>query len=53
MSGSEEKLVFVPARMPENVARRFKAACALDGITLQEFFTKMGKEFADEKKIPE
>lgn len=42
----------IPVRLPEELWRRFKAACALEGITAQDFFEKAAKEFAD-KKMPE
>ena len=48
----EEKKIQLSVRLPEGLARRFKAACALEGQSVQEFFEKAAKEFAD-KKIPE
>ena len=48
----EEKVIRIPVRLSESLSRRFKAACALDGISAQEFFEKAAKEYAD-KKLPE
>ena len=49
---NEEKTIRIPVRLSEPLSRRFKAACALEGISAQEFFEKAAKEFAD-KKLPE
>ena len=48
----DEKVVRIPVRLSESLSRRFKAACALEGISAQEFFEKAATEFAD-KKLPE
>jgi hypothetical protein len=48
----KEKLISIPVRLPESLSRRFKASCALDGISAQEFFERAAKEYAN-KKLPE
>lgn len=42
----------IPVRLPEEMARRFKAALALDGLSAQDFFEKAAKEYVD-KRMPE
>lgn len=49
---TEEKRVSMPVRLPEGLARRFRAALALDGMKAQSFFEKAAREFT-EKRIPE
>ena len=43
----KEKLSSIPVRLPESLARRFKASCALDGISAQEFLEKAVREYTD------
>lgn len=54
MSENEKRLQ-IPVRLPESLSRRFKAACAWEGISGQEFFERTAERFADhfEKKIAE
>ena len=44
------KKVQVPVRLPEELWRLFKAACALEGITAQSFFEKAAREFVEKRK---
>lgn len=48
----EEKRVVLTVRLPEGLARRFRAALALDGRKTQEFFETLAREYAN-KKMPE
>ena len=51
-----EKRTQIPVRLPEQLAREFKAACALEGTSGQEVLLKAVIKFMNKKrktKLPE
>jgi len=52
----KEKTVQMIVRIPEGIAREFKALCALKGMTIQAVLARVIKEFIEkerEEKEPE
>ena len=45
-----EKKVQVSVRLPEPLARKLKAACALKGISIQECLESLAQEFVEKEK---
>ncbi|GHV34837.1 hypothetical protein FACS1894187_06250 [Synergistales bacterium] len=40
----------IPVRLPEQMAREFKSACALEGVTAQSVLFKAVSDFLEERK---
>ncbi len=49
---NEEKRVQIAVRLPEPIARKFKASCALRGVSIQEFIEQAARDLI-EKEMPE
>ncbi|GHS91709.1 hypothetical protein AGMMS49957_18560 [Synergistales bacterium] len=45
-----EKPISIPVRLPEQIARQFKAACALEGVTAQSILFKAVSDFLEKRK---
>ena len=45
-----EKKVQISVRLPESLARRFKAACALKGISIQDYIEQIALELVENTK---
>lgn len=48
----QERRVLLAFRLPESISRKFKASCALRGVSIQEFLEQAAKELI-EKEMPE
>jgi predicted DNA binding CopG/RHH family protein len=46
----QEKRVQISVRLPESLARKFKAACALKGISIQDYLEQVARELVDKEK---
>ena len=46
----EERKTTLTVRLPQDFARRFKAALALAGLKGQDFFEKAAREFVEKQK---
>ena len=48
----QEKRVLLAFREPESVSRKFKASCALRGVSIQDFLEQTARDLI-EKEMPE
>jgi len=46
----QEKKVQISVRLPEHLARRFKAACVLRGVSIQDYLEQVAKELVEKEK---